>query len=141
MIFDLKEDVKLMCLKSPNGSLTASETFTRMENKLPTLKGRKFYGLFREENGGETYLTCIGLEEGDDPEELEFFRFSVPSGKYDRERLDDWEKKWDGTSIEGLPELFDILMRRNKGNVDGEKFAVEYYRSQKELIAMLPLKE
>lgn len=139
MIYELKEDIKLMCIRSPNGPDSAA--FDELENGLPSLKGRRFYGLFKEDDHGELYLACVRIEGGDNPQKLGFQSFSIPSGKYDREKLDDWENKWDGKNIEGLPELFQMMEKRNRGNIDDERFSVEYYRSQKELYAMLPLKK
>ncbi len=140
MQYDLREDIQLMCLKSPKGPETAADTMSKVESMVDSLKGRRFYGLFREENGGETYLSCTRVEDGDSPEELGLIRVSIPKGKYDRDRLEDWEDKWDGTYIAGLPELFRKMIDRNAGRIDEERFSVEYYRSRKELILMLPLK-
>ncbi len=139
MLYELKEDIKLMCLISPDGP--GSAPFDKLESGLPSLRGRKFYGLFKEQEDGELYLACVRIEEGDDPQKHGFKPFSIPAGMYDREKLGDWEDKWDGKNIEGLPELFDMMVKKNQGNIDEERFSVEYYRSQKELYAMLPLKE
>ncbi|MCW6169538.1 MAG: hypothetical protein LVQ96_08790 [Thermoplasmatales archaeon] len=38
-----------------------------------------------------------------------------------------------GKNIAGLPELFELMVKRNEGNIDDDRFEVEYYRSQKEL--------
>lgn len=140
MIYNQESDIRLMCLKSPGGPETAAETMGKLESALSSLKGRRFYGLFREHEGGETYLACTRIEPGDNPEALGLMRVEIPEGKYDREKLPGWEEKWDGTSIEGLPELFGRMFERNAGTVDAERFCVEYYRSRKELILMLPLK-
>lgn len=140
MRYELNEDIKLMCLKSPEGPMTAGVTFDKLESALSSLKGRKFYGLFKIENGVETYLSCTQIEEGDEPEKNNFFRDTIPRGIYERDKLDNWEKKWDGGKIEGLPELFQSMRRKNKGNIDEDRFSVEFYRSRKELILMVPLK-
>ena len=140
MLYNLEEDIPLMCLKSPNGPETAAATMSKIESAIGSIKGRRFYGLFKEEHGSETYLSCTGLELGDNPEELGFMRVSIPKGKYDRDKLPEWEEKWDGVNIEGLGELFQKMIRRNADAVDEERFSVEYYRSRNELILMLPLK-
>lgn len=140
MEYLLEADIQLMCLQSPNGLESAAETMSKVENAMESLKGRRFYGLFKEENGNETYLACTRIETGDDPEALGFKRVSIPTGRYDRDKLPEWEESWDGKNIGGLPELFQKMIDRNEGKVDWERFSVEYYRSRKELIVMLPLK-
>lgn len=140
MMYDQKSDEKLMCLKSPEGIRTVSRTFDRLESKLHSLKGRRFFGLSKEEEGEEVYFACTRIEPEDDPEKLGFQRLAIEKGKYDRELFSDWEKKWDGQNIEGLPELFQAMHTRNSGNIDGKRFTVEYYRSQRELYVMLPIR-
>lgn len=140
MLYDLEEDIPLMCLLSPKAGETAASTMSKVERALPTLKGRRFYGLFKIENGIETYYSCTRIEPGDEPEKLGFERVMIGKGKYDREKLSDWEKHWDGKNIAGLPELFQLMEKRNRGNIDNDRFEVEYYRSQKEVYATLPVK-
>ena len=140
MLYNFKEDIPLMCLKSPKAGETAASTMSKVEQALQTLKGRRFYGLFNIQNDIETYYSCTSIEAGDEPEKLGFERIMIGKGKYDREKLSDWEKHWDGKNIAGLPELFELMVKRNEGNIDNSRFCVEYYRSQKELYAMLPVK-
>lgn len=66
-------------------------------------------------------------------------RKTLPSRNYDRELLNDQASKWDGKNIEGIPELFQSMVRRNEGKIHEERYAVEYYRSQRELYIMIPL--
>lgn len=140
MIYNLEEDIPLMCLLSPKAGETAASTMSKVERALPTLRGRRFYGLFKIENNVETYYSCTRIEPGDEPEKLGFERIKIGKGKYDREKLSDWEKHWDGRNIAGLGDLFTLMTRRNEGNIDESRFEVEYYRSQKELYAMVPIK-
>lgn len=140
MIYVKDEDEQLMCLMSHDGIETATSTFDDLEKRVGSLRGRRFYGLFREVDGGEEYICCTRIEPGDKPEELGLSMVSIRAGRYDRELLMDWSSKWDGRNIEGLPEMFETMMRRNGEDVDTGSYAVEYYRSQKELYLMLPLK-
>lgn len=129
----LESEESLMCLESPNGPQNAAKTFEKLESRLGSLRGRKFYGLFKEENGRETYLACTRAEEGEDPERPGFISILLPIGKYDREKLADWEN-----NIEKIPLVFREMRERNI--VDESRFSVEFYRSQKELFLMLPIK-
>ena len=133
MIYFQKEDLPLMCLKSPNGPVSAAETFDRLESKLDSLRGRKFYGLFRIENGQEIYLACTRVEPGDSVDELGFENAILAGGKYERERINGWEDR-----IKELPAIFSKMGEGN--DVDSSRYTVEFYRSTKELILMLPVR-
>ncbi len=133
MIYALESDIPLMCLKSPNGPQSSAETFDRLESALPTLKGRRFYGLIKYHENQVDYYACVNLEEGDDPDKSGFERIVLHKGKYDREKVQDWEE-----NIDTIPEIFEKLEARN--DVDEGRFSVEYYRSRRELFLMLPTK-
>jgi hypothetical protein len=45
----LSSELNLMCLKTPDGPLTASQAFDKMEGYLSTLKKNKFYGFSKLE--------------------------------------------------------------------------------------------
>jgi len=44
--------------------------FDLLESKLPTLKGRKFYGTFQFTPDGEDYYACVVRIDADDPEKM-----------------------------------------------------------------------
>lgn len=131
-MYQLDSDIKLMCLESPNGPQSAAATFDRLESKLLSLKGRKFYGFFRIVDGVEHYFAGVRIEDGDDPDSLGLVRITIKSGKYDRELIEDWEKY-----IDMIPSTFAAMVKRN--NALHINCGIEYYRSQKELYLLLPL--
>lgn len=133
MICIQESNIEVMCLQSPNGPNTAAQTFDKLEGRLDSLKGRRFYGLFKVEEGVETYLACTKIKPEDNPEKLGFRRATIQRGKYDREKLKSWEDK-----IEQLPAIFASMEKRNE--VDEGRYTIEYYRSREELILMLPVK-
>ncbi len=126
-------DVKLMCLKSPDGPISAGKTFDKLESKLPSLKGRRFYGLSKLEGDNITYFACVKVQGEEDASKFGFQEIVLPKGEYEREAIMDWEDH-----IDQIPEKFDKIESKNL--VDHQKFYVEYYRSQKELILMAPIK-
>ncbi|OWP55966.1 MAG: hypothetical protein B2I17_08265 [Thermoplasmatales archaeon B_DKE] len=140
MLYEQKTDEMLMGLKSENWVYTASQTFYKLESKLVSLKGRRFYGLTREEDGRDVYYACTRIEDGDVPEDIGLLRLTIGRGMYDRELLKDWNRKLAGTNIEGLAELFQTMFKRNAGKIDPDRCCVEFYRSQKELFVMVPIK-
>lgn len=140
MIYSKEQDEPLMCMKSPGGPGDSSVVFERLERNLGNIRGRKFYGLFREIDGEEEYNCCVKMEPGDDPDRIGVVKMSFPAGKYDRELLRDWANKWDRKNIEGLREMIGSMLSRNGENVDAERYSIEYYRSQRELYFFLPIK-
>lgn len=133
MEYFLEDDIELMCLKSANGPEGASEAFERLESTLPSLKGRKFYGISREDEHGMHYYACAAIERGDNPGLSGCIRLSIPSGKYEREKLQNWEGR--------TSDIKTSFERMSEGKpVDQRKWFVEYYRSVDTLYLMVPLK-
>lgn len=124
------KEIKVMCVKSESGPAGAGYAFTKLESKLPSIKGRKFYGLISD--GGKTYLSCVAVEEGDNPKALEFGVTAIPSGKYVKTKIWEWMDRLD----EVYP-TFRSLSKKYKE--DTSRPRIEFYRSQKELILMLPI--
>jgi hypothetical protein len=113
------------------------EAFALLESKLPTLKGRRFYGTFRMTPDGEEYWACVVRIEEDDPKAMGLETGVVPGGWYVRKKVRNWER----VVQEGkLPEIFDELIRSNADKIDESRPSVEFYRSRTELLAMMPVK-
>ena len=120
------DDVRVMFLVSPSGPQGAGEAFDRLEARLPSLKGRKFYGTMLN---GE-YRACVALETQDAPAAIGLDTCIIPGGVYARRKLERW--------LERLPEI---------GRIFGELAAeyprdparpnIEFYRSQKELLLFM----
>lgn len=110
--------------------------FDVLESKLPTLKGRKFYGTFQSTDNGEEYWACVARIEEDDPKAMQLETGVLPGGWYARRKVQDWEK----VIQEGnLPKLFDDLARENAERLDTGRPSIEFYRSHDELLLMLPV--
>jgi hypothetical protein len=126
------KDVKVMFVESTNGPAGSGEAFNKLESKLSSLKGRKFYATFYYSTG--QYRACVALEESDDPQQLGFETWIVPGGKYVQQRLENWTEHADE-----IPDLFGKMSMENKGRIDSSRPSIEYYKSQKELILLLPI--
>jgi hypothetical protein len=63
-----------------------------LESKLPSLKGRNFYGAFRLLEDGEEYFACVERVADDDPTGMGLDVGVLPGGLYIRRKLNDWEK-------------------------------------------------
>jgi len=107
--------------------------FDLLESKLPTIKGRKFYGTFLLTPDGEEYYACVARIDSDDPEKMQLETGLIPGGWYARSKLVDWEK-----NLSKLPSLFEEMTRTH--DTDPKRPSLEFYRSQGEMHLFLPVK-
>ena len=110
-----------------------SAAFNLLESKLPTLKGRKFYGTFQPTPGEEDYYACVVQIESDDPERMQLETGLIPGGWYARSKLMDWEK-----NLSKLHSLFEEMAHAH--DVDPKRPSLEFYRSQAEMHLFLPVR-
>jgi hypothetical protein len=106
----------------------APKAFKQLEAKLFSLKGKKFYGAVL----GDEYRACVAIDPNDDPLSLPHPTWTLPGGKYVRRRIPNWEQHLDliGPTCETL---------RRRSDFDPSRPTIEYYRSQKELLVMVPV--
>jgi len=107
----------------------APKVFQELEASLPTLRGRKFYGLIED---GE-YRACVELNAGHDPSTLPFPTLTIPGGRYVHRRMPDWEKHPDA-----IGEAVDELCARS--DYDPSRPVIEFYRSHSELVIWVPVR-
>lgn len=125
--------VPVMFVESPNGPEGSGEAFNKLESKLLSLKGRKFYATFQYPDG--PYRACVAIEENDDPATLGLDTWIIPGGVYARGKLENWtEHPWD------IPKGFTQLSEVYRDRIDPSRPSIEFYKSQRELILLLPVK-
>lgn len=124
------KEIKVMYVKSESGPQDAGYAFTKLESKLLGMKGRKFYGLISDE--GKTYLSGVAVEVGDSPETLGLEVTSIPAGKYVKTKIWEWMDR-----LDEIYPTFRSLSKKYKEETTRPR--IEFYRSQKELILMLPV--
>jgi hypothetical protein len=107
---------------------------TLLESKLPTMKGRRFYGVFRILPEGEDYFACVARIASDDPAEMGLEIGEIPGGWYARRRIRDWEK-----DLSQLGVQFREMVRVLGENVDRSRPEIEFYRSQAEMFVFEPV--
>jgi hypothetical protein len=125
------QEMPVLRVKADMKGKGPSAAFNLLESKLPTLKGRKFYGTFQFAPDGEEYYACVVRIDSDDPEKMHLETGVIPGGWYARSKLMDWEK-----SLSKLPGLFEEMARTH--DVDPTRPSLEFYRSQAELQLFLP---
>jgi hypothetical protein len=125
-------DIELVVCRANEFPAGIKHSWERLESKLPSLKGRTFYGLTFFEDGHLVYYA--GLQPVDTAEvaALGFPTMKLKGGKYARVKLMDWTQHADE-----IGSIFDELMEAYKKDPDGP--TVEFYRSQSELHLMIPI--
>jgi predicted transcriptional regulator YdeE len=103
-----------------------------LESKLPSLKGRKFYGVCCKEESGFAYYAGLEPVDTQETELLGFSTLTVKGGKYARVRLADWHNHTDQ-----IPLIFENLQKTFR--TDPDRPVIEHYRSHSELHLLAPL--
>ncbi len=127
------QEISVLRVRADMKGKGPSAAFNLLESKLPTLKGRKFYGTFRPTSDGEEYYACVARIDSDDPEKMQLETGLVPGGWYARSKLMDWEK-----NLSKLPSLFEEMARTH--DADPKRPSLEFYRSQAEMHLYLPVR-
>lgn len=105
--------------------------FERLEATLPSLRGRKFYGVFDPITG--EYRACVATEEGDDPAVPGRSSAVIPGGTYLRARLR-------GPLAETTARISETLAAMaTAATPDPGRRAVEFYRRSDELVVLFPV--
>jgi hypothetical protein len=112
-----------------------ASAFATLESKLPTLKGRKFYGVFREVPEGEEYFACVERAAEDDPAGMGLETGEIPGGWYARRKIRDWAKDTRQMGVQ-----FREMIRVLGENVDRSRPEVEFYRSHSEVLVFEPVR-
>lgn len=128
------EELPVLRVRADMKGKGPSAAFDLLESKLPTLKGRRFYGSFQLTPDGEEYYACVRRIESDDPQRMQLETGVIPGGWYARRKLMDWEK-----NLSQLPKLFEEMCRAQ--DVDPRRPSLEYYRSHVELQLLVPLRD
>jgi len=135
------QDTPVMRIRADMKGKGPSAAFEQLESRLPTLKGRRFYGAFRKlADGEEEYYACVEQIESDDPVKMRLETGTIPGGKYASRKIVGWEK----IVQEGmLPRVFEGFVKSHEPNVDHQEIrpSLEFYRSHDELFLFMPLKD
>jgi hypothetical protein len=107
----------------------APRAFEQLEARLSSLKGRKFYGVVV----GAEYRACVAIHPTDHADALPHPTWTIPGGKYVRRRITDWE-----AHLDSIAPTCQALSRRR--DFDPSRPIIEYYRSRRELLIMVPIR-
>ncbi len=126
------EPLDVLCVKAAGGLAGLGKAWEDLESKLPTLKKRKFYGAFYPSD--ESYLACVVVSPEDPADGYGFERRSIPGGRCARRKMLDWRS--DPGRV--ISEAFDAMSQ--KAERDRSRPALEYYRSENEVVLLMPVR-
>lgn len=112
-----------------------AEAMQKLESRLSSIKGRRFYGAFRVLPEGEEYFACVERQSSDDPVAMELDAGEIPGGLYVRRKVFDWSRV---IAAGKLPSIFKDMIRQY--DVDKTRPELEYYRSRTELHILIPVR-
>lgn len=107
-------------------------TFSAIENKLIGKKNRKFFGALNVSNDVPDYTACIEQSFFDEPAKLGLESYQLPGGKYITGKLINWT-----LNTHLIKEMFGEM--GHKYIFDASRPQLEFYKSKRELILMLPI--
>lgn len=125
----LNQPIEVLCIKASEGVAGAREAFERLEGALPALKGRRFYGALDAEG---VYRACVARQDDDRLMNASLQPWTLPGGWYARTRITQWP--------DHIPEIataFKAMAARYA--CDASRPSIEHYRSQRELILLMPI--
>jgi hypothetical protein len=130
-----RRDVQVLRVLADMKGGGPAEAMQKLEAKLTSIKGRKFYGVFRVLPEGEEYFACVEEIASDDPAVMGLEEAKVPGGLFVRRRVFDWSK----VIAEGkLPSVSKDMVQHY--DVDKIRPEIEYYRSMTELHILIPVR-
>jgi predicted transcriptional regulator YdeE len=128
---DLPE-LRLLAAKAETFPGGAPAAFERVENALPSLRGRKLYGVVYTKPEGVEYYAGVVPEDEEEAERLGLPVLTVPAGPYARANLMHWEEHRDdiGPTVDQMIESVDY---------DPSRPVLEFYRTSFELQLLVPV--
>jgi hypothetical protein len=129
-----RQEVGVLRVRADMKGKGPKAAFDTLESKLPSLKGRRFYGTYRMLDDGEEYYACVEKLPTEDPAALGLEAGTIPGGRYVRRRVWDWE------SVVAAGKMKEVSEEFARGyDLDSGRPSIEFYRSMKELHILLPL--
>jgi hypothetical protein len=111
----------------------AQPAFTRLEEALPSLQGRRFYGSFDPAN--MCYTAYVERAEDDDARALGLDEGELPGGPYLRARL-----RGEPPALYGhIGPTFDALRTEAGDAADSARPWLEFYRRENEVDVLVPV--
>src|SRR5437867_12422118 len=95
------QEIPILRVRADMKGKGPSAAFNLLESKLPTIKGRKFYGTFQPTPEGEEYYACVAQIDPDDKEKMQLETGAIQGVWYARRNLPKYDK-----NLSNLPATF-----------------------------------
>jgi len=129
--YTLKQDIPVFCVTARSFPDCVQEAFQTLENMLPTLNGRTFYGISRmNEQNQIVYKAAVSESFAGEAAQYGCEPFVIKKGAYLTETIRNW---CDDTTAIGA--TFQRLLADPR--MDTSFPCVEWYRSDKEMMCMV----
>ncbi|PIN75290.1 hypothetical protein COV18_03815 [Candidatus Woesearchaeota archaeon CG10_big_fil_rev_8_21_14_0_10_37_12] len=123
-----KKPVDVIYIEVPSPQ-QSKEAFIQLESKLPSLKGRKFYGIAFSDK----YFVAVEIHDEQEPKKYGLPTYIIPGGKYAKTEVKDYMQ-----NLHKIPTTFEKLEKEYPR--DETRPAIEFYERGDKLICLLPLK-
>jgi hypothetical protein len=124
-------DIQVLCVQTV-GVENSAKAFIDLEKKIGSLKGRKFYGTLIGKPTTGIYRACVEARPEESAVSLGLDTWTIPGGIYLKAKMADWM----GKEMEIGP-MFAQMAENHK--VDETRPYIEFYKSTRELVFLLPL--
>lgn len=124
--------IQVLCVQTV-GVENSVKAFIDLEKRIGSLKGRKFYGTLVGSPTTGIYRACVEAKTGERALSLGLDTWTIPGGMYLRAKIPNWLGK-----EYLIGQTFKTMSVNQK--VDNSRPYIEYYRSMRELILLLPKK-
>jgi hypothetical protein len=129
--YKLKEDISIFCVTATDFPERIKEAFDTLENMLPTMNCRTFYGIsWKNEEGKIVYKAAVNEAYPGEGGKYGCETFVIKKGEYLTETIINW---CEDTSVVGI--TFMKLLKDPR--LDTHFPCVEWYKSDKELMCMV----
>lgn len=133
-IISLSEDQILLTHLIPTFPEGVKEGFNALTEKLPQADQRLCYGIFQHGPKGIHYQAAYTVLDSDEEEQYECTTFTLEKGDYLCVSLYEWYKK-----IPSIGASFTELFKDPR--VDPKSPSIEFYKTGKDLVCMVKVKE
>lgn len=130
----LSVPISVARVRAELGPAGGPAAFNLLESRLPTLRGRRMYGVYYPTRGD--YYACVKLD-ADHPDDMGFERGTIPGGRYARRKVRDWLGR--EAQIAGWFDDLILECRASGFEIDSTRPSVEFYRSLSELVLLVPV--
>jgi hypothetical protein len=124
------DPVTVMYVEAKGGLSGVGKAWSELESNLPSLKGRKMYGAYYGQD--KVYRACVAIINDEEPKALGLPTWTIPGGKFAREKIENFASR-----VEIIGETFESMEHEYKR--DPNRWYIEFYRSQNEVILLLPI--